>query len=74
VQVATGSRDSESQLVFDGGFLVAVLVHLSDQHEDETGNGVLEAGFGHVDHPNPPTFVDLDTAQTWIELRLARLA
>ena len=74
VQVATGSDDAESQLVFDDGFLVAVLVQLSEQHEDEAGNWFLEAGFGRVDHPNPPTFVDLDNAQSWIEQRLARAA
>ena len=37
VQVATGSSDTESHLVFADGFLVAVLVHLSDEHEAEAG-------------------------------------
>lgn len=35
VQVATKSDDTESLLVFTDGFLVAVLVRLSDQHEEE---------------------------------------
>ena len=34
VQVATGSADAESYLVFTDGFLVAVLVRLSDAHAD----------------------------------------
>jgi hypothetical protein len=32
----------------------------------------LEAGFGPVGHPDPPTFADLDVAQSWIEQRLGR--
>lgn len=32
VQVATGSGDQESQLVFHEGLLVAILVRLSAQH------------------------------------------
>lgn len=74
VNVATGSQDAESLLVFSDGFLVAVLVHLSDDHEDAVGMWYLEAGFGPVDDPCPPNFLDLDTAQTWIEERLAQAA
>ena len=66
VQVATGSEDQESQLVFHEGFLVAVLVRLSEQHEDDAGKWFLEAGFGRVDDLNAPLFADLDSAQTWI--------
>ncbi|OHV17881.1 hypothetical protein BK022_02785 [Methylorubrum extorquens] len=71
VQVATGSGDTESHLVFSEGFLVAVLVRLSDDHDDRSGMWFLEAGFGAVDHPDPPTFADLDEAQSWIARRLA---
>jgi hypothetical protein len=74
VQVATGSDDAESQLVFADGFLVAVLVHLSEQHGDEAGQWFLEAGFGPVDTATPPTFANLDEAQSWIEGRLAHAA
>jgi hypothetical protein len=70
VHVATGSRDTESRLVFANNFLVAVLVQLSDEHEDDAGMWFLEAGFGRVDDPNPPKFVNLDEAQDWIEQRL----
>lgn len=66
VQVATGSQDTESHLVFSDGFLVAVLVQLSHEHEDEAGRWYLEAGFGRVDDPHPPTFADLNEAQVWI--------
>lgn len=66
VQVATGSQDQESNLVFHEGFLVAVLVRLSEQHEDEAGKWFLEAGFGRIDPLFPPLFADLDEAQAWI--------
>jgi hypothetical protein len=71
VQVATGSDDIESQLVFADGYLVAVLVRLSDDHQDEAGLWFLEAGFGPVDDPRQPKFADLDKAQGWIMQRLA---
>ena len=66
VRVATDSDDIKSHLVFSDGFLVAVLVQLSDEHEEEAGHWFLEAGFGRVDDPNPPTFADLNEAQGWI--------
>jgi hypothetical protein len=71
IQVATGSDDQDSQLVFHEGFLVAVLVQLSDKHEGAAGMWFLEAGFGPVDTATPPTFADLDEAWNWIEQRLA---
>lgn len=71
VHVATEGHDVESHLVFADGFLVAVLVQLGEQHEDEAGRWFLEAGFGRVEHVNPPTFGDLEEAQDWIEQRLA---
>jgi hypothetical protein len=70
VQVATGSDDAESQLVFADGFLVAVLVRLSEQHEDDAGKWFVEAGFGRVDDLNAPLFASLDKAQGWIEQQL----
>ena len=71
VQVATGSDEAESRLVFDEGALVAVLVQLSDLHGDDAGRWFLEAGFGRVDHPRPPTFADLDEAQAWITRQIS---
>ena len=70
VRIATGSQDEEGELVFADGRLVAVLVHLSDEHEDEAGKWFLEAGFGRVSQPNPPTFSNLDEAQAWIQRQL----
>ena len=70
VQLATGSDDSESQLVFSDGFLVAVVVHLSELHEEEAGKWYLEAGFGPVWGREHPSFVTLDAAQAWITRRL----
>ncbi len=70
VRVGTGTPDTESQLVFVDGFLVAVLVRLSDDHEGMAGMWFLEAGFGPVEHPCPPTFANLDEALGWISRRL----
>ena len=71
VRVATSSHDVDSHLVFAEGYLVAVLVQLSDDHEEEERRWFLEAGFGRIDVPSPPTFADIDEAQSWIEKRLA---
>jgi hypothetical protein len=68
--VATGSDDNEGQLVFVEGLLVAVLVHLSEQHDGNAGMWFLEAGFGRIAVPDQPTFGDLDEAQAWITQRL----
>ncbi|WP_132250953.1 hypothetical protein [Methylobacterium segetis] len=62
VQVATDSDDTESPLVFADRYLVAVLVHLSDEHGAEAGMWLLEVGFGPVNDPDPPKFADLDEA------------
>ncbi|MGH1592241.1 hypothetical protein ACRBEV_32485 [Methylobacterium phyllosphaerae] len=70
VQVATGSQDQDSRLVFHEGFLVAVLVQLSDQHETDAGKWFLEAGFGPVSDISGPIFSDLSEAQAWICTRL----
>ncbi len=71
VRVATGS-DEEGLLVFtDDQRLVAVLTHLSDQHEDLSERWFLDVGFGRLAGPDHPTFADLDAAQNWIRQRLA---
>ncbi|KQP50830.1 hypothetical protein ASG40_12960 [Methylobacterium sp. Leaf399] len=59
--------DTERQILFVDGGVVAVLVRLSDAHGDEAGRWSLEAGFGRVGDPNPPTFESLDEAQAWIK-------
>ena len=74
VRVATGSYDIDGHLVFADGFLAAVLLQLSDFHEEMAGMWFLEAGFGRVDIAIRPTFADLDEAQTWIEQQLANAA
>ncbi|WP_457106899.1 hypothetical protein [Methylobacterium sp. P5_C11] len=70
-QVATSSDDVESQLVFADGFLVAILVRLSAQHDDDAGKWFLEAGFGPIEPVAPPLFVDLAAARVWIMRQLA---
>jgi hypothetical protein len=62
--VQTGTRDEEGQLVFVDGKLAAVLVLLSDQHEDAAGQWFLEHGFGRLNEHL--TFGDLDAATSWI--------
>jgi hypothetical protein len=72
VRVATGS-DEEGMLVFGKGQrLVAVLTHLSERTEIAPGQWYLEAGFGPLEGPSHPTFVDLEAAQAWINQRLAK--
>jgi hypothetical protein len=70
VLVQTRSDDEEGLLVFADGRLVAVLVRLSDQH-DEAGYWFLEAAFGMRDGHR--TFADLEIAQNWISRELTAL-
>ena len=73
VLVASRSADTDGRLVFVGEFLAAVLVRLSDAHEDDAGKWFLDAGFGPVhDVIRPPIFADLDEAKAWIGERLAQ--
>jgi hypothetical protein len=72
VRVATGS-DEDGMLVFDADHrLRAVLMRLTDRHDEVSGYWFLEAGFGRLDGPDHPTFADLDMAQDWISQRLAK--
>ncbi len=72
VRVANGS-DEEGLLAFDEEQrLVAVLTHLGDQYDRVSGHWYLEAGFGHLDGPNHPTFADLDAAREWLNRRIAQ--
>jgi len=70
VQVATGSEDQESQLVFHEGLLVAILVQLSEFHEADAGKWFLEVGFGRVSNLCPPIFAEIGDAQAWISAEL----
>jgi hypothetical protein len=72
VQVATGSSDHESRLVFEDGLLVAVLVQLSTDHASDAGKWFLEAGFGRADDPHAPVFDNLEDALARIARQLAR--
>ena len=69
VMVDTG-EEGEGCLVFAEGWLVAVLVRLSEYHDDEAGFWFLEKGFGRLDRPDPPLFSDLPTAEQWIKEHL----
>jgi hypothetical protein len=64
VRVATGSDDEEGLLAFAGERLVAVLVRLSNMHDDLAGSWFVEASFGLRDKHQ--TFTDLPSAEAWI--------
>ena len=71
VRVATG-LDGEGMLVFAHDRLVAVLVQLSDAHEELglAGHWFLETGYGFRLAGGTGTFPDLDAAQAWISQQL----
>ena len=72
VRVAISGDDLESFLVFDQGYLVAVLVQLSAIYGEDAGQWFLEAAFGRLHYSKPPpTFADLDVARAWILAQLA---
>ncbi len=61
-------------LVFLDGRLVAVLVRLSEVHEELAGEWFLETGYGPLSGPDHSTFADLQTGLDWIERSLAHAA
>ncbi len=69
VRVAVG-LDEEGMLVFVDGRLVAVLVQLSDTHEDMAGEWFLETGYGALSGPDHPVFPSLGAAREWVSRRL----
>ena len=72
VRVATG-LDEDGMLVFVQDRLVAVLVQLSDAHEELgiAGHWFLETGYGFRLAGGKSTFPDLDAAQAWISQQLS---
>lgn len=70
VLVASG-EEGDGCLVYLDGWLVAVLVRLSDNHAELAGAWFLEKGFGVLDGPEPPVFQTLEIAQAWVVERLA---
>ena len=69
VLVATG-EEGDGFLVFADGWLVAVLVRLAENHEENAGAWFLEKGFGALDGPEPPVFETLEIAQSWVAAQL----
>ena len=70
VRVAAG-EDGDGLLVLVEGWLIAVLVRLSDQHGALSGHWFLESGYGRFAGPEQPTFSDLSTAEAWFGSHLA---
>jgi hypothetical protein len=62
--------DADGLLVFSDAGLVAVLVRLSELHEQAAGQWFLEAGFGELDRHRHAIFPDLRSAQNWIAERI----
>jgi hypothetical protein len=73
VRVAT-DYDEDGCLVFADNRLVAVLVRLSEHHGHVAGQWFYETGFGRLNGPEHPIFLDLDVAQDYIRDRLAQVA
>jgi hypothetical protein len=65
VRVRTGSPDEEGLLVLRDERLVAVLVRLSEQHAEDAGKWVVEAGFAFPDTARDQVFTELDDAEAW---------
>lgn len=70
VKVAAG-EEGEGLLVFDGEWLVAVLVRLSRLHGAQAGWWYLEKGFGGFDVPEQPCFPTPEAAASWIRAHAA---
>lgn len=70
VRVKTECGNTDGLLVFTSDLLVAVLVQLSADHEEDEGKWFLEAGFDGADQRVQPTFDSLDDAQQWIQNRV----
>jgi hypothetical protein len=66
--------DEDGMLVFVEDRLVAVLVRLSDAHEELglAGQWFLETSYGLRLTGREPTFPDLEAAQAWISEQLVR--
>ena len=70
--IPVATEEGEGLLVFAEGRLAAVLVRLSELHEDMAGRWFLEAVFGLPDRRASRVFDDLDAAQDWIARALAQ--
>lgn len=64
------SEEGDGLLVFDEERLVAVLVRLSELHEDDAGKWYLEAGFGKLHTTINPVFAHLEVALEYIGFHL----
>ena len=69
VRMALGN-DVEGRLVFAEDALLAILVRLSEDHDEGGGSWFLEVGFGRMDGRVHPIFPDLEAAQSWITERV----
>jgi hypothetical protein len=68
IQIAS-DYDHDGRLILIDGRLVAVMVRLSELHEQLAGRWYLETGYGVLKNERP-SFLDLDSAVEWIQCRL----
>ena len=69
--VRVASEEGEGLLVMSDGALVAVLVRLSELHEDQAGMWFLEAGIGPLHRVAPmPVLESLDVAVDFIRAQM----
>ena len=69
VRVGTGSDDEDGRLIFKDDALVALLVRLSGNHDEDAGKWFMEAEFGCSCLEPAALFDDLDQAQAWFARR-----
>ena len=69
IRVETGSADEDGRLVLADGKLVAVLVRLSNKHEQPELRSAwfLEVGFGSWLGNRHEVFATLEDAEAWID-------
>ena len=63
-------ENGPGMLVYADGWLVAVLVELSDIHKARAGCLFLESGFGYFSECEQPVFLDVLEAEEWFKSQL----
>lgn len=70
VRIAIGEQNG-GLLVFNDGWLIAVMVQLSDKHGELAGHWFLETGYGRFSRREQLVFKDETEAVAWFTSHLA---
>ena len=62
--------DGDGMLVFLNGWLIAVLVRLSEDHGAAAGHWFAESLYGSLSEAEQPVFPDLDEAEHWLKSQI----